>query len=78
MDIVHDTCIIGKKFRILSILDEFTRNCFALDASTGVNLLTVRGVLRRLFTTRAVPRFLRRDIGGEFIAISTAMVLQVV
>ena len=43
------------------------------EVSTHINSNTVRSVLSRLFTTRAVPRFLRRDNGGEFIARSTAM-----
>jgi putative transposase len=41
----------------------------------GAGQNTVRTVLRRLFTTRAVPRFLRNDNGDEFIARSTAMLL---
>ncbi len=75
MDIIHDSCMNGTKLRILSIVDEFTRECLALEVSTHINSNTVRTVLRRLFTTRAVPRFLRSDNGGEFIARSTAMLL---
>ena len=65
--------MIGTKLRILSIVDEFTRECLALDVSTRINANTVGTVLGRLFTTRAVPRFLQSDNGGEFIARSTAM-----
>ena len=73
IDINHDSCMNGTKLRILSIVDEFTRECLALEVSTRINANTVRTVLGRLFTTRAVPRFLRSDNGGEFIARSTAM-----
>ena len=73
IDINHDSCMNGTKLSILSIVDEFTRECLALEVSTRINAKTVRTVLGRLFTTRAVPRFLRSDNGGEFIARSTAM-----
>jgi putative transposase len=75
MDIIHDSCMNGTKLWILSVVDEFARECLALEVSTHINSSTVRSVLCRLFTTRAVPRFLRRDNGGEFIARSTAMLL---
>jgi putative transposase len=75
MDSIHDGCMNGTKLRILSIVDEFTRECLALDVSTCINSTTVRSVLSRLFTTRAVPRFLRSDNRSEFIARSTAMLL---
>ena len=73
MDIIHDSCMNGTKLRILSIVDAFTRECLALDVSSRINTNTVRSVLCRLFTTRAVPRFLRSDNGSEFIARCTAM-----
>jgi transposase InsO family protein len=76
IDIIHDSCMNGTKLRILSVVDEFTRECLALEVSTRVNSNTVRNVLSRLFTTRAVPRFLRSDNGGQFIARSTAILLQ--
>ena len=63
----------GTKLRILSIVVEFTKECLVLEVSTRINVNTVRTVLGRLFTTRAVPRFLRSDNGGEFIARSTSM-----
>jgi putative transposase len=75
MDIINDSCMNGTKRRILSVVDEFTRECMALEVSTHINSYTVRSVLSRLFTKRAVPRFLRSDNGGEFIARSTAMLL---
>ena len=75
MDIIHDSCMNGTKLRILSIVDEFTRECLALEVSIHINSNTVRSVLSRLFTTRAFPRFLRSDNGGEFVARFTALLL---
>ena len=73
MDINHDSCMNGTKLRILSIVYAFTRECLALEVSTRINANTVRTVLGRLFTTRAVLRFLRSDNGGAYIARSTGM-----
>jgi len=75
IDINHDSCMNGTKLRILSIVDAFTTECLALEVSTRINANKVRTVLGRCFTTRAVPRFLRSDNGGEFITRSTAMLL---
>ena len=75
IDINHDRCKIGTKLRMLSIVDEFTRACLALELSNRINANRVRTVLDRLFTTLAVPRFSQSDNGGEFIARSTAMLL---
>ena len=73
IDMFYECCMNATKLRILSIVDEFITECLALDVSTRINANTVRTVLNRLFTNRAVPRFLRSDNGGEFIARSTAM-----
>ena len=70
---VHDR--MGDQRHGVGREESFTRECLALEVSTHINSNTVRTVLRRLFTTRAVPRFLRSDNGGEFIARSTAMLL---
>jgi putative transposase len=77
MGIIHDSWRNGTKLQILSIVDEFTRECLALEVPPYITLSTVRRILSRLFTTRAIPRFVRSDNGGEFIARSTAMLLHV-
>ena len=73
IDINHDSCMNGTKLRILSIVDTFTRECLALYVATRITANTVRTVLGRLFTTRAVPRFSQSDTEGEFLARSTVM-----
>ena len=75
IDIIHDSCMDGTKLRILSIVGAFTREWLALEVSTRIDANTVWSVLGRLFTSRAVPRFLRSDNGGEFFARSTARLL---
>ena len=75
IDIIYDRCMNGTKLRILSIVDEFTKEYLALEISTRINANTVRSVIGRLFTSRAVPRYLQSENGGELIARSTAMLL---
>jgi transposase InsO family protein len=52
----------------LSIVDEFTRECLALEVERGMGAADVAEVLIELFTTRGVPGHIRSDNGGEFIA----------
>ncbi len=35
MDFVHDSCLNGTKLKILSVVDEFTRECLALEVGTA-------------------------------------------
>jgi hypothetical protein len=71
IDIIHDSCMNGSKFWILSIVAESTRECLAHVVSIHFISLTVRTGLCRLL----VPRFLRSDNGGGLIGRSTAMLL---
>jgi hypothetical protein len=52
----------------LSIVDEFTRECLALEVERGMGAAEVAETLIDLFTTRGVPVHIRSDNGGEFIA----------
>lgn len=75
LDFVHDACLNGAKLKILSVVDEVTRECLALEVGTRLNSRAVRAVLRPLFERRGAPRFLRTDNGGEFIARLIAVFL---
>ena len=75
VDFVHDACLNGSKLKILSVVDELTRECLALEVGTKLNSHAVRGVLSPLFERRGAPRFLRSDNGGEFIARLLAVFL---
>lgn len=58
----------GRAFKMLTIVDEFTRECLAIDAARH---LTSDDVLERLcwlMTTRGVPKHVRSDNGPEFTA----------
>ena len=60
----HDGC----KYRILSIIDEASRECMALPAARKVKSDDVLAGLAELFITREPPAHIRSDNGPEFIA----------
>jgi putative transposase len=70
LDFVHDSCLNGTRLKVLAVIDEFTRECLALEAATSVKAASVRRVLAGLFAERGGPRFLRSDNGPEFVANS--------
>jgi transposase InsO family protein len=75
LDFCYDVCMNGTKLKVLAIVDEFTRECLALEAATSFKSLRVQQVLSELFQTRPAPEFLRSDNGSEFISRSLAVFL---
>jgi transposase InsO family protein len=67
-DFVFDRTANGRSIKWLSIVDEFTRECLALEVDRGLTSESVLDVLRDLFVIRGVPKFIRSDNGPEFIA----------
>lgn len=68
LDFIHDTDARGRPLKWLSVVDEFTRECVALEVNRSMTSRGVAEVLIDLFTTRGVPRHIRSDNGPEFIA----------
>lgn len=58
----------GRVFRILNIIDEFTRECVGCLVQRRINSFDVLETLARLFLMRGQPQFIRSDNGPEFIA----------
>jgi putative transposase len=58
----------GKAFRILVILDEYTRECLALFVTRHITSQHVIDQLYELFLLRGVPEHIRSDNGPEFTA----------
>jgi putative transposase len=75
LDFVHDACLNGTELRIPAVVDEFTRECLALEAATSIKAPKVRSILATLFATRGEPKYLRGDNGHEFVAHSLAVAL---
>jgi len=69
-DFMEDSCINGQRLRLLTVVDEYTRESLAIHVDTSVPSSQVRIVLEILFLIRGVPTYLRSDNGPEFIAKS--------
>ena len=67
-DFVHDRTHDGKPFRILNIVDEFTKESLATFTKRKINSQDVILVLAELFLKKGIPKHIRSDNGPEFIA----------
>jgi len=67
-DFIHDRTHDGRPLKWLSIVDEYTRECLALEVGRGMTADGVIDVLAELFAVRGVPKHIRSDNGPEFIA----------
>ena len=67
-DFIHDRTHDGRPLKWLSIVDEYTRECLALEVGRGMTADCVIDVLAELFAVRGVPKHIRSDNGPEFIA----------
>lgn len=65
MDQTHD----GRKFRMLNIIDEFSRECLAIKVKRKINSHDVLEILADLFLVHGTPAFIRSVNGLELIAI---------
>jgi len=67
-DLVHDRTSDGRPLRMLTVVDEYTRECLAIDVGRRVTSEDVLERLADLFVRRGVPAHLRNDNGPEFTA----------
>ena len=58
----------GRSFRILTVIDEYTRECLALLVSRRITSQDVIDQLFNLFVLRGIPEHIRSDNGTEFTA----------
>ena len=58
----------GRPIRILAVLDEYTRECLAIEVERRMNHKTVLETLTELFIHRGTPEYIRSDNGAEFTA----------
>jgi putative transposase len=66
LDFVMDTLVSGRRFRILTLVDDFTRECLTLVVDTSLTSLRVVRELDRVIETRGCPRMIVSDNGTEF------------
>lgn len=67
-DFMEDSCIHGRKLRILTVVDEFTRESYETYVDYSIPAAKVIEVLEFLFFLHGFPEYLRSDNGPEFIA----------
>ncbi len=67
-DFVADRLEDGRKIRLLVVIDEFTRECLAIEVARSFTAPQVVEVLRYLFAVRGTPKHIRSDNGPEFVA----------
>jgi putative transposase len=68
MDFVADTLDDGRRFRALTVIDLFTRECLVIEADFALPGLRVSAVLDHLSLTRSLPKIITVDNGSEFIS----------
>ncbi|WP_091890196.1 IS3 family transposase [Methylobacterium sp. yr596] len=69
-DVVEARTHDRRKFRMLNVVDEFTRECLAIRVARKLKAADVIDVLSDLFILRGVPGHIRSDNGPEFVATS--------
>ena len=69
-DFVFDACANGQPLKCLSIVDEFTRECLAIDVAGSIRSGRVIETLARLMSERGAPAFIRSDNGPEFVSLA--------
>jgi putative transposase len=68
VDFIFDAVMSGTKLKILTVGDDFTRECLAISVSTSFPAAKVISVLEGLIQAHQAPEYLKSDNGSEFIA----------
>jgi putative transposase len=76
-DFLFDQCENGRKLKILTITDEFTRLCMEIEVEHRMTSAQVGRTLLRLFAEHGTPTHLRSDNGPEFIAKALMRMLKI-
>ena len=66
MDFVADGLMGGRRLRCLTIVDDYTRECLAIEIDTSITGVRVQGVLERLADTCGLPNSITVNNGPEF------------
>jgi len=67
-DFVHERTSDGRAIRMLTVIDEFTRECLAIHVGRQMDSNEVLYKLSELFIEHGIPENIRSDNGPEFIA----------
>lgn len=67
-DFMSDTLYAGKTFRTFNVIDDFNRECIAVEIDTSLTSRRIIRVFERLRQERGLPHVLRVDNGPEFLS----------
>jgi putative transposase len=67
-DFVFDACANGQQLKCLTIVDEFSRECLAIDVAGSIRSGRVIEVLSKLVSVHGSPKHMRSDNGPEFVS----------
>lgn len=76
-DFAMDATEDGRRLKIMPIVEEYSRECLALEVERSITAEEVVKTLDRLFAGRGAPSFIRSDNGPEFIAEAVKRWLEV-
>lgn len=68
MDFVQEKLWHKRSFRVLSVIDVFTKECLAIKVDTSIGGEMVVNVLERLIVSYGKPKVIRTDNGSEFVS----------
>jgi putative transposase len=66
-DFVFDQSLSGKSLKMLTLIDEYTRECLAVEVGVSMTSERVRQILERVCSEKGQPELIRSDNGSEFI-----------
>jgi putative transposase len=67
-DFIFDSCANGQQLKCLTVVDEFTHECLAIDVAGSIRSKRVIEILARLMSHHGAPAHLRSDSGPEFVS----------
>jgi putative transposase len=67
-DFMSDTLYAGNRFRTFNVIDDFNRECLAIEIDTSITGKRLIRVFERLRLERGLPDVLRVDNGPEFLS----------
>ena len=67
-DFMYDACANGQVLKCLTVVDEYTRECLAIDVAGAIRSARVIEVLAKLMRVHGMPHTLRSDNGPEFVS----------
>ena len=68
MDFVSDVLFNGRRFRALTIVDNFSRDCLKIKVDQSIKGNHVAQLMDEIVTRRETPKSIRLDNGPEFVS----------